>query len=150
MSDFTYLVVTKLSLLTAMANLVSLGALPGVSLHHGTVNAVPAKEHCDAPAPNAAGSIEAAPNFEAFIHSVWGSGVAKHFAIPYNQKLWTVPLSEMETSWLGGRVPLPNLEEMIDGALQPVAKPVGPNARFGYPLQGGFQAAIFQRQPCRR
>ncbi len=81
-------------------------------------------------------------NFDEFIHQVWGAGVAKHFAVPYNTKLWTVPLREMETSWLGGRVPLPNLEEMIDGALQPVAAPVGPNARFGYPLKGGFQALM--------
>jgi protoporphyrinogen oxidase len=48
----------------------------------------------------------------------------------------------METSWLGGRVPMPDLEEMIDGALRPVAKPQGPNARFGYPLKGGFQALM--------
>jgi protoporphyrinogen oxidase len=81
-------------------------------------------------------------NFEAFIYKVWGAGVAKHFAIPYNRKLWAVPLHEMETSWLGGRVPLPDLEEMIEGALQPVAKPQGPNARFGYPLRGGFQALM--------
>lgn len=81
-------------------------------------------------------------NFEEFIYKVWGAGIAKHFAIPYNKKLWTVPLSEMETSWLGGRVPLPNLEEIIEGALEPVAKPMGPNARFGYPLRGGFQALM--------
>jgi protoporphyrinogen oxidase len=81
-------------------------------------------------------------NFEEFIYGVWGRGVAKHFAIPYNRKLWTVPLSEMETSWLGGRVPMPDLEEMIDGALRPSRKPVGPNARFGYPLRGGFQAVM--------
>src|SRR4051794_30108710 len=48
----------------------------------------------------------------------------------------------METSWLGGRVPLPDLEEMIEGALRPVPKPMGPNARFGYPLRGGFQALM--------
>jgi protoporphyrinogen oxidase/glycosyltransferase involved in cell wall biosynthesis len=81
-------------------------------------------------------------NFEEFIHRVWGAGVAKHFAIPYNRKLWAVPLNEMETSWLGGRVPMPNLEEMIEGALQPSKKPIGPNARFGYPLRGGFQALM--------
>jgi UDP-galactopyranose mutase len=86
---------------------------------------------------------EAPPrNFEEFIHRTWGAGVAKHFAIPYNRKLWTIPLCEMETSWLGGRVPLPDLEEMIEGALQPVPKPMGPNARFGYPLRGGFQALM--------
>jgi UDP-galactopyranose mutase len=81
-------------------------------------------------------------NFEEFIYGVWGRGVAKHFALPYNRKLWAVPLTEMETSWLGGRVPLPDLEEMIDGALRPVARPQGPNARFGYPLRGGFQALM--------
>jgi protoporphyrinogen oxidase/glycosyltransferase involved in cell wall biosynthesis len=81
-------------------------------------------------------------NFEEFIYKVWGAGVAKHFAIPYNRKLWAVPLTEMETSWLGGRVPLPDLEEMIEGALRPVGKPSGPNARFGYPLRGGFQSLI--------
>jgi UDP-galactopyranose mutase len=81
-------------------------------------------------------------NFEEFIYKVWGAGIAKHFAIPYNRKLWAVPLSEMETSWLGGRVPLPDLEEMIEGALSPSPKPMGPNARFGYPLRGGFQALM--------
>lgn len=81
-------------------------------------------------------------HFEDFIHRVWGAGIARHFALPYNRKLWAVDLKEMETSWLGGRVPLPDLEEMIEGALRPVPKPMGPNARFGYPLRGGFQALM--------
>ncbi|HEX7984989.1 MAG TPA: NAD(P)-binding protein [Duganella sp.] len=81
-------------------------------------------------------------DFEHFIYRVWGAGIARHFAIPYNKKLWTVPLSEMETSWLGGRVPLPDLNQIIEGALEPVAKPMGPNARFGYPKRGGFQALV--------
>jgi UDP-galactopyranose mutase len=89
------------------------------------------------------GATPPAPaNFEEFIHRVWGAGIARHFAIPYNRKLWTVPLSEMETSWLGGRVPLPDLREMIEGALGPVPKPMGPNARFGYVLRGGIQALM--------
>jgi len=98
--------------------------------------------------PRLGGTVrEAAPrgapaNFEEFIYQVWGTGVARHFAIPYNRKLWAVPLTEMETSWLGGRVPMPDLEEMIAGALQPVPRPMGPNARFGYPLRGGFQALM--------
>jgi protoporphyrinogen oxidase len=92
-----------------------------------------------APAPAVRGEPK---NFEEFIYRVWGAGVARHFAVPYNVKLWTVPLAEMETSWLGGRVPLPDLEQMIEGALSPVPKPMGPNARFGYPLRGGFQALM--------
>lgn len=93
--------------------------------------------------PSAIALPGAAPrNFEEFIYKVWGAGIAKHFAVPYNRKLWTVPLTEMETSWLGGRVPLPDLNEIIEGALEPVAKPMGPNARFGYPLKGGFEALM--------
>jgi protoporphyrinogen oxidase/glycosyltransferase involved in cell wall biosynthesis len=81
-------------------------------------------------------------NFEQFIDRVWGKGIAEHFAVPYNRKLWAVPLAEMETSWLGGRVPLPDLAQMIEGALEPSPRPMGPNARFGYPLRGGFQALM--------
>ncbi|MFT3859573.1 MAG: FAD-dependent oxidoreductase [Aquabacterium sp.] len=85
---------------------------------------------------------QAPANFKEFIYQVWGAGIAKHFAVPYNQKLWAVPLEQMETSWLGGRVPLPDLEQMIEGALKPTPAPMGPNARFGYPLKGGFQALM--------
>ncbi len=91
---------------------------------------------------SAAARSGATESFEDFIYKVWGKGIAKHFAIPYNRKLWTVPLGEMETSWLGGRVPLPDLAGIIDGALQPVPRPMGPNARFGYPRRGGFQALM--------
>jgi UDP-galactopyranose mutase len=104
----------------------------------------------DCCADGSAGAADAGPqaraattqSFEDFIYKVWGRGIAKHFAIPYNRKLWTVPLNEMETSWLGGRVPLPDLSEIIDGALHPVPRPMGPNARFGYPRRGGFQALM--------
>lgn len=89
--------------------------------------------------PETLSSPSEARNFEEFIYKVWGAGIAKHFAIPYNRKLWAVPLNEMETSWLGGRVPMPDLEEMVEGALSPTPAPMGPNARFGYPLRGGFQ-----------
>ena len=108
----------------------------------------PVEDCCADGSPDVANAPSFAPrkreshNFEEFIYKVWGSGIARHFAIPYNKKLWTVPLSEMETSWLGGRVPLPDLEQIIEGALEPVAKPMGPNARFGYPLSGGFQALM--------
>lgn len=88
------------------------------------------------------GVVEGEEDFQHFIMRTWGKGIARHFALPYNQKLWKVPLTDMETSWLGGRVPLPDLAQIIDGALQPLAKPVGPNARFGYPLRGGFQALM--------
>jgi len=81
-------------------------------------------------------------NFYDFILQNWGAGIAKHFMLPYNEKLWAVPLREMSHTWLSGRVPLPNLAEIVDGALHPLPKPMGPNALFGYPLHGGFEALV--------
>lgn len=81
-------------------------------------------------------------NFAEFMQAQWGSGICKHFMAPYNRKIWTVPPEEMDWSWMAGRVPQPNLEEIIDGALRPQAKPMGPNARFAYPLRGGFEALM--------
>jgi protoporphyrinogen oxidase len=105
----------------------------------GTIDVAPGRSQRSV----ANGHAEArSENFDEFVDRTWGAGIAKYFARPYNRKLWTVPLAEMETSWLGGRVPMPDLAEMIDGALQPVSKPMGPNARFGYPLHGGFQALM--------
>ena len=81
-------------------------------------------------------------NFKEYIEMFWGEGIAKHFMMPYNKKLWAVPLEEMSHTWLSGRVPQPNLEEIVLGGLRPLPKPLGPNARFGYPLHGGFESLV--------
>ncbi|SNS35571.1 Protoporphyrinogen oxidase [Noviherbaspirillum humi] len=81
-------------------------------------------------------------NFEEFIHQLWGVGMARHFVLPYNRKLWTIPLSEMEVSWLGQRSPRLNLEEVVSGALQPSVRQGGAANCIGYPLRGGFQALM--------
>jgi protoporphyrinogen oxidase len=85
---------------------------------------------------------DTARNFQEFIFRNWGEGIAKHFMVPYNQKLWAIPLEEMGHQWLNGRVPTPDLAEILDGALRPQPKPMGPNALFGYPLRGGFEALV--------
>jgi UDP-galactopyranose mutase len=122
----------------------SLYGLPADVIRECLVGAIEARFGRLPGKPSAASAAATGPpaSFAEFIDRVWGAGIARHFAVPYNRKLWTVPLEEMETSWLGGRVPLPDLEAMIDGALRPSPPPMGPNARFGYPLQGGFQALM--------
>lgn len=78
-------------------------------------------------------------NFKEWIFDTYGEGIARHFMIPYNRKLWACDLSEMDHHWLADRVPRPSLSDFIDGALGPGRKDMGPNARFGYPLEGGMQ-----------
>jgi protoporphyrinogen oxidase len=80
-------------------------------------------------------------NFEDFIRQRMGDGIADHFMIPYNTKLWTVPPSAMAHTWTGRFVPLPTAEEVVLGAVQPrgAGHALGYNSSFYYPRKGGIQ-----------
>jgi protoporphyrinogen oxidase len=78
--------------------------------------------------------------FEDFIRSRLGDGIAKHFMLPYNTKLWTVPPAAMDSAWCERFVPQPTPEEVVWGALQPAGagRELGYNAHFYYPKSGGI------------
>lgn len=79
-------------------------------------------------------------NFEDFIYKVFGEGIAKHFMISINLKQWAAPLKEMTTEWMGDFIPLPSLEEVLEGSLKMAPRCIGINANFIYPRKGGIQA----------
>lgn len=81
-----------------------------------------------------------AANFEEWIYSTFGQGIADHFMIPFNRKLWAVDLKEMSARWIDDRVPRPSLEEVLEGALHRQERSFGPNAQFWYPRNGGIGA----------
>ena len=60
--------------------------------------------------------------FEDWIYKSFGSGIAKHFMIPYNEKLWTVHPREMTTEWMGRFVPQTSLQQILDGAFSDQSK----------------------------
>ncbi len=78
-------------------------------------------------------------DFKEWIYRNFGKGYAKHFMIPYNEKLWTVPLEEMSTEWTRGFIPIPTLKEVLAGARGRQEKDFGYNIRFYYPLKGGIE-----------
>ena len=79
--------------------------------------------------------------FEDFIRERMGDGIAEHFMIPYNTKLWTVPPSAMAYEWTERFVPLPTPEEVVLGAISQrgAGHALGYNASFFYPRHGGIQ-----------
>ena len=83
-------------------------------------------------------------NFEEWIHTTFGDGIARHYMIPYNRKIWKYDLSRMNMDWIGGRVPSPSVEEMKRGAAGTLEKDYGPNAEFMYPKHGGIGALANQ------
>ncbi|MFQ5902864.1 MAG: protoporphyrinogen/coproporphyrinogen oxidase [Candidatus Binatia bacterium] len=79
-----------------------------------------------------------AGDFRTWILQTFGRGIAKHFMIPYNEKLWRENLSEMTADWVSWSVPKPDLEEVIQGALGRQEKAFGYNPTFLYPKRGGI------------
>ena len=92
------------------------------------------------PDPAEAKSSRKFHSFEEWIYSTLGSGIANHFMVPYNEKLWTVPLRELTCEWMGRFVPKTSLDQILDGALSDQSKNFGYNASFGYPLRGGIES----------
>ncbi|HEX9602471.1 MAG TPA: FAD-dependent oxidoreductase [Myxococcales bacterium] len=75
-----------------------------------------------------------------FIQRHLGEGIARHFMLPYNGKLFTVPCEELSPEWGGRFIPRPTLEEVVRGALGTAPGGAGYNATFWYPREGGIEA----------
>jgi len=83
----------------------------------------------------------AAPrHFGEWVQRTFGSGIARHFMTPFNEKLWQRPLDELGCDWGGGwLIPVPSLEEVVQGALGIPNRKMGYNPSFFYPREGGIQ-----------
>lgn len=78
-------------------------------------------------------------SFAAWVVSRFGEGFARHFFLPYNQKLYGVAPEDLTTEWVARYVPRPTLADVVDGALGLYRQQVGYNATFLYPRQGGIR-----------
>jgi protoporphyrinogen oxidase len=79
-------------------------------------------------------------NYEEWMRATFGDGIADRLMIPYARKLWTIDPSEMEFSWIGRRVPTPDVERIIAGALTNDVSQIGATAAFWYPWTGGIES----------
>jgi len=79
-------------------------------------------------------------NYEEWMRGTFGDGIAEHLMIPYARKIWTVEPREMEFGWIDRRVPTPDVERIVAGAVSDDVVQVGATAHFWYPKQGGIEA----------
>ena len=89
-------------------------------------------------------------NYEEWMRGFFGDTVAERLMIPYARKLWTVEPAEMDFNWIGRRVPTPDVERILIGALTDDVAQVGATAHFWYPWRGGIEAlatALAERVP---
>ncbi len=78
-------------------------------------------------------------NYEEWMRGFFGDGIAEHLMIPYARKIWTVEPSTMDFNWIGRRVPTPDFERILAGALSDDVGQVGATAAFWYPRRGGIE-----------
>ena len=78
-------------------------------------------------------------NFHDWVLKTFGSGIAKHFMLPYNEKFWKQDLRTITSDWVSWSIPKPSLEEVINGALGLTNKGMGYNPKFIYPRRGGIE-----------
>jgi protoporphyrinogen oxidase len=77
-------------------------------------------------------------NFQQWVMATFGAGIAKHFMLPYNFKVWATPAELMNYIWIGERVSVVDLEGVLRNVLiGEDQRSWGPNNRFKYPLRGG-------------
>ncbi len=79
-------------------------------------------------------------NFRQWVESTFGSGIAAHFMVPYNSKLWRTDLDEIECGWVSWSIPRPTLKEILGGAFGATVRGMGYNPTFLYPRRGGISA----------
>lgn len=78
-------------------------------------------------------------NYEEWMRGFFGQGIAEHLMIPYAKKIWKVEPSTMDFNWIGRRVPTPQVERIVSGALTDDVEQVGATAKFWYPKTGGIE-----------
>ncbi len=85
-------------------------------------------------------------HFEDYLGRRFGAGVARHFMLPYNRKLWARDLRRMDTDWVGERVAAPAAVAARTGSPGAAAAertlrtrlPLSEETRVAYPAEGGY------------
>ena len=78
--------------------------------------------------------------FEAYAIARFGKGIARHFFVPYNTKLWGMHPDRLAPEWVRRFVPEPDAEQIVGGAIGLRQTGLGYNVHFQYPRAGGIDA----------
>lgn len=99
------------------------------------------RDECLAALPSTAADLGGDParvGLLDWVQATLGAGIARHFMVPYNEKLATVPIAELTCEWLGRFVPAARPADVHAGARSTRSVGVGYNRRFLYPRAGGI------------
>ncbi len=90
-------------------------------------------------------------HFGEWVYFTFGTAIAEKYMIPYNEKIWNAPASEMSMDWVEGRIPKPPMEDVIKSAVGVETEGHAHQLYFSYPRTGGIESLVkgYQRD-CSR
>ncbi len=82
------------------------------------------------------------PSFGEWIDWRMGTGFARHFMVPYNEKIWKCDLRTMASDWVAGRVPEAPIEDIVKSAIGIDTEGYAHQSVFWFPKHGGFETMV--------
>ncbi|MBX9850435.1 MAG: NAD(P)-binding protein [Cytophagaceae bacterium] len=81
-------------------------------------------------------------NFEDFLKGSFGDKLYHLYFKPYNAKIWKTDLRNIPLEWLEGKLPMPDIEEILINNKMRKEEEEMVHATFYYPKKGGSQFII--------
>lgn len=85
-------------------------------------------------------------NLEEWCYHTFGKGIAEKYLLPYNQKIWNIPVNQQTMEWVE-RIPKPPMEDVLKSALGISTEGYLHQLFFRYPKQGGVEALVKALMP---
>lgn len=82
-------------------------------------------------------------SFHDWVLVQFGAGFARHFFIPYQEKIFSCDIDSITASWTSRFVPTTTLTDILKGTLQKPKDSIGYNANFYYPKKGGIVSWLY-------
>lgn len=79
-------------------------------------------------------------NYQEWLDLAFGPAFAQEFSAAYTRKYWTRDPAALTTDWVGGRVFLPKVEDVLAGSKGPLGRQTHYVTQVRYPRRGGYQS----------
>lgn len=83
-----------------------------------------------------------AKTYEDWLKAQYGDFFTENFVKKYTRKYWTLDAKELSTSWVGGRFYIPNLEEILFGAMSDKTPNTYYASEMNYPKCGQYRSFV--------
>lgn len=81
-------------------------------------------------------------NYEEWLRVQYGNYFAENFPFKYTRKYWGVEPKELETKWVGNRLHVPPLNEVLRGSYEEQTENFYYTKFMKYPKKGGFRSIL--------